>query len=113
MKTNPNRVLHLLRVKTVRSNLLRQLRERDQSTEGESPTPTPTSSPAKKFAGDVKNAGEEKNDQKSQQTAEVEPVKEGEMTPEQAERLLQSMKDEEQRVQLDERKAVRPVYNDW
>ncbi len=40
-------------------------------------------------------------------------MKEGEMTPEQAMRLLQSMKDEEQRVQLDERRAVRPVYNDW
>ena len=44
---------------------------------------------------------------------EAEPMKEGEMTPEQAMRLLQSMKDEEQRVQLDERRAVRPVYNDW
>ena len=26
---------------------------------------------------------------------------------------LQSMKDEEARVQLDERKAARRVYNDW
>ena len=84
-----------------------------QSAGGESPTPTPAGSPEKKFAGDVKSAGEEKNDQKPQQTAEAESVKEGEMTLEQAERLLQSMKDEEQRVQLDERKAVRPVYKDW
>ena len=87
--------------------------EGNQSTEGASPTPTPASSPEKKFAGDVKNAGEEKNDQKPQQIAQAEPMKEGEMTPEQAMRLLQSMKDEEQRVQLDERRAVRPVYNDW
>jgi Ca-activated chloride channel homolog len=87
--------------------------EGDQSTEGESPTPTPTSSPQKKLAGEVKNAGEEKNEQKPSQTPEAEVAKEGEMTPEQAMRLLQSMKDEEQRVQLDERKAVRPVYNDW
>ena len=31
----------------------------------------------------------------------------------QAERLLKSMRDEERRVQLDERKAVRHVYKDW
>ena len=35
------------------------------------------------------------------------------MSEKQAERLLQSMKDEERRVQLDERKAVRHVYKDW
>ncbi len=35
------------------------------------------------------------------------------MSAEQAERLLQSMKDEEQRVQLDERRKVRRVYKDW
>jgi hypothetical protein len=37
----------------------------------------------------------------------------GEMSPQQAARLLQAMKDEEARVQLDERKAVHRVYNDW
>jgi hypothetical protein len=37
----------------------------------------------------------------------------GEMSPQQAARLLQAMKDEEARVQLDERKPVHPVYNDW
>jgi hypothetical protein len=87
--------------------------EGEQSA-GPSPTATPMNSPEKKFAGDVKAAsGDEKKDEKSQQAIPVEPVKEGEMTPEQAERLLQSMKDEEQRVQLDERRAVRPVYKDW
>jgi hypothetical protein len=35
------------------------------------------------------------------------------MSEKQAELLLQSMKDEEQRVQLDERKAAHHVYNDW
>jgi hypothetical protein len=35
------------------------------------------------------------------------------MSERQAEALLQSMKDEEARVQLDERKATRRVYNDW
>ncbi len=85
----------------------------EQPAEGESPTPTATASPEKKFAGDVKNTGDDKSDQKQQQLAQAEPGKEGEMTPEQARQLLQSMKDEEQRVQLDERRAVRPVYNDW
>jgi hypothetical protein len=37
----------------------------------------------------------------------------GEMSPQQAARLFQAMKDEEARVQLDERKPVHPVYNDW
>ncbi len=45
--------------------------------------------------------------------AEAEPEKEGQMSEKQAELLLQSMKDEEQRVQLDERKVRRHVYNDW
>ena len=45
--------------------------------------------------------------------AEAEPAEEGQMTEQQAERLLQAMKDEEARVQLDERKPVRRVYKDW
>jgi len=35
------------------------------------------------------------------------------MSPQQAERLLQAMKDEEARVQLDERRPVHQVYKDW
>jgi hypothetical protein len=35
------------------------------------------------------------------------------MSERQAELLLRSMKDEERRVQLDERKATRHVYSDW
>ncbi len=85
--------------------------------EGEGPgtSPTPGPSPGKKMAGEVKAAGEEKPDQNAQpaQMAEGEPEKEGEMSEKQAELLLRSMKDEERRVQLDERKPVRPVYNDW
>ena len=45
--------------------------------------------------------------------AEAEPEKEGEMSPKQAAALLESMKDEEQKVQLDEHRRVRPVYKDW
>jgi Ca-activated chloride channel family protein len=83
--------------------------------EGPGNSPTPGPSPGKKMAGEVKAGGEEKPDQNPQpaQMAEAEPEKEGEMSEKQAELLLRSMKDEERRVQLDERKPVRPVYNDW
>jgi Ca-activated chloride channel family protein len=76
------------------------------------PTATPGNSPEKKLSGEVKGAPGEKPD-KPLQAAEAESNKEGKMSEQQAERLLQSMKDEEARVQLDERKAARHVYNDW
>ena len=84
----------------------------------ENPTPSasPTESPQKKFAGEVKGAGNGESQQpsdKNAQIAEAEPEKEDQMTERQAESLLQSMKDEEARVQLDERRAARRVYNDW
>jgi Ca-activated chloride channel family protein len=77
---------------------------------------TPAQSPQKKFAGGVKGAGEDKSQKppdKNAQLAEPEVEKEGQMSERQAEALLESMKDEEARVQLDERKATRRVYNDW
>ncbi len=69
----------------------------------------------KKPAGEVRGAGEEKPEQDAQsaQAAAAEPEKDGQMSEKQAELLLRSMKDEERRVQLDERKVARPVYNDW
>jgi Ca-activated chloride channel family protein len=85
--------------------------------EGKGPgtAPTPGPSPGKKLAGEVKGAGDEKPEQNAQDTqaAEAEPEKDGQMSEKQAELLLRSMKDEERRVQLDERKVARPVYNDW
>ena len=84
---------------------------------GESPTPSaaPTEPPKKKLAGDVKGAADDKSPQPNQtpELANAEPEKEGEMSQRQAEALLESMKDEEARVQLDERRAARHVYNDW
>jgi Ca-activated chloride channel family protein len=84
--------------------------------ENASPSATPTSSPQKKLAGEIKGANgdqQPQNPQNAAQLAEAESEKEGQMSEKQAELLLQSMKDEEQRVQLDERKARRHVYNDW
>ena len=86
--------------------------------EGENGTPSasPTLSPQKKLAGEIKGANGEQppqNPQEAAQFAEAEPEKEGQMSEKQADLLLKSMKDEEQRVQLDERKVRRHVYNDW
>jgi len=80
------------------------------------PSPSPSGSPQKKFAGDVKGTAGEKSETSADQNVELaqaEMEKEGKMSERQAEALLQSLKDEEARVQLDERKAARRVYNDW
>jgi len=84
--------------------------------ENATPSATPTSSPQKKLAGEIKGANgdqQPQNPQNAAQLAEAEPEKEGQMSEKQAELLLKSMKDEEQRVLLDERKVRRHVYNDW
>jgi Ca-activated chloride channel homolog len=86
--------------------------------EGESatPSPAPTATPQKKLAGEIKGANGDKqpeSPEEAAQLAEADAEKEGQMTEKQAELLLKSMKDEEQRVQLDERKVRRHVYNDW
>jgi Ca-activated chloride channel family protein len=84
--------------------------------EEENPSPTPAESPQKKLAGDVKGAAgdtSQKPADKNQQIAEAEQEKEGQMSERQALALLESMKDEEARVRLDERKVTRHVYNDW
>jgi Ca-activated chloride channel family protein len=86
------------------------------SEDNTTPSATPAESPQKKLAGELKGAGEDKSQKppdKDAQIAEAEAEKEGQMSERQAEALLQSLKDEEARVRLDERKAARRVYNDW
>ena len=61
----------------------------------------------------MKGAPQEEAQENAEAGAEAEAMEEARMSPEQAERLLRAMRDEEQRVQLDERKASRRVYNDW
>ncbi|MEO6971087.1 MAG: VWA domain-containing protein, partial [Chthoniobacterales bacterium] len=88
--------------------------DQDGNENGEQPSPSPAGTPNKPLTGDVKGASDEKpKETPAPQVAEAEPEKEGEMSPKQAAALLESMKDEEQKVQLDEHKRVRPVYNDW
>ena len=64
----------------------------------------------------MKGAGGEDKSQnppdKNAQVAEAESEKDGQMSERQALALLESMKDEEARVQLDERRVKRHVYND-
>jgi Ca-activated chloride channel homolog len=87
------------------------------SGENATPSATPAGSPQKKFVGEVKGANKDKSQkpppEKTAQVAEAEAEKEGQMSERQAEALLQSMKDEEARVRLDEHRATRHVYNDW
>jgi Ca-activated chloride channel homolog len=86
--------------------------------EDENATPSATPGESKKFAGEVKGAGDDKSQKPPDKNAQIaeaepEPEKEGQMSERQAEALLESMKDEEARVQLDERRATRHVYKDW
>jgi Ca-activated chloride channel family protein len=79
-------------------------------------SPSPTPGESRKLTGDVKGAGGEKSDKTPEENAQIteaEPEKDGQMSERQAEALLHSMKDEEARVQLDERRPARRVYNDW
>ena len=84
--------------------------------EGEGTEPSATPGESKKFAGEVKGAAEDKSQKppdKNAQIAEAELEKEGQMSERQALALLESMKDEEARVRLDERRVRHHVYNDW
>ena len=87
----------------------------DGNSENGGASPTPADSPKKPRGGEIKAAGNQGDDRDKQEAAAAEAAAEqrGEMSPQQAERLLRAMKDEEARVQLDERRPTRPVYNDW
>src|SRR5437879_3880114 len=87
----------------------------EKSGKGENapPSATPSASPTKPRSGEIKGAGEPSDERQKEEAAEAEAMERGEMSPQQAARLLQAMKDEEARVQLDERKPVHRVYNDW
>ncbi|MEY2545687.1 MAG: Ca-activated chloride channel [Verrucomicrobiota bacterium] len=90
--------------------------DQQSSGEGESPSPAPSASPSKKLEGEIKRADGEKPEASPEQTAavaEAEENQQGQMSERQAEALLRAMKDEEARVQLDEHKTARRVYNDW
>ncbi len=87
-----------------------------ESPEAEgSPSASPSASPGKPKSGKVEASGDEKpkDPPNAQASVQAEAMNEGPMNEKQAQDLLKSMKDEEERVQLDERKVVRRVYKDW
>jgi Ca-activated chloride channel family protein len=79
------------------------------------PSPTPSTSPEKQRSGEIKAAGDQSDEKQKQEAAvaEAEAEQRGEMSPQQAAQLLQAMRDEEARVQLNERRPTHRVYNDW
>jgi hypothetical protein len=81
----------------------------------ENATPSPAPAEQKKLAGELKEAGEKSENEadKTADLADAELEKEGQMSERQALALLESLKDEEARVRLDERKRARRVYKDW
>lgn len=94
--------------------------EGEGADESATPSPTPGGTPQKKLAGEIKGAASDQQQDSQQKESEAfaaeakpEDEKDRQMSEQQALALLQSMKDEEQRVQLDERRVRRHVYNDW
>jgi Ca-activated chloride channel family protein len=86
------------------------------SQENTEPSPTPSAAPSRSAGGELKAASEDNSQKPAPNAVAIagrEPAKPNEMTPQEAEELLQSMKDEEARVQLDERRPRRNVYKDW
>lgn len=88
---------------------------RQGSGQNTSPSPAPNSSPPKKLSGDIKPSDNQDSEKPptEAEAEELEPEKDGQMSERQARALLESMRDEEARVQLDERRAARRVYKDW
>jgi hypothetical protein len=83
--------------------------------ENKAPSAAPAGTPSRKLAGEIKGSSDEskKPPEQNAQLAQAESDNQDQMTEQQAEQLLQSTKDEEAHVQLDERRATRRVYNDW
>jgi hypothetical protein len=71
---------------------------------GEQASPTPAGTPDKPLTGDVKGAGEEKP-KGDQEAAPAEVERRGRRDGRNSGNASQSMKDEEQKVQLDEHKS--------
>ncbi len=87
-------------------------------SQGEPPPSPPTiATPPKKFSGDIKGSNEPQPAASPQgaeaAVADADREPNGQMSERQALALLQSVQDEEARIPLDERRPVRPVYNDW
>jgi Ca-activated chloride channel family protein len=81
--------------------------QKPQSTQ---PKPTPDQE-QKKLSGDIKT--QPQNESPGEQREAEVAAEAGEMTPKQAMNLLESLKGEDEKVPLVERKAAAPVLKDW
>ena len=87
--------------------------KQDQSKQDPgSPKPTPEQ-PDKKLTGDIKEGNSDNENKQEAKEAEEVSGQPGEMTAAQARALVDSLKDEEQRVNLQEHKESVPVLKDW
>lgn len=74
--------------------------------------PEPPSSP-KDFSGDIKAQGDPGKEPSSEEAMQAVPVEPGKMNEPQARALLESLRQEEASVSLNERKGSAPVLRDW
>ncbi len=83
--------------------------------ENQRPEPVPTPTPGEKKEGELKSSGEQPTPTPTaQQSAEAAPEEqEGEISPNQARALLNSLRGEERRVNLMEQQTSQEVLRDW
>ena len=86
-------------------------KNRDQPS-GQQPQPTPQQTPGEKKKGDLKPGDERQESESADGDSEV-IEKEGEMSPAQARGLLNSLRSEEDRVRLMQRKELEDTLKDW
>jgi len=84
---------------------------KDQQSKDQQPSTPPPPMDEKKLSGDIK-ANDSKPDEKQDEQAEV-PVKPGEMSPNQARAVLDSLKGEDGQPFKHEQRSAAPVLKDW
>lgn len=94
-------------------------KDQKDGSEGQ-PTPTPAPTPGEKKEGDLKSSGGDKDEQQAQQKpqqgggeAKEEEEREGQMSAAQARSLLNSLKNEEEKVNLIQQPFSQDVLRDW
>jgi Ca-activated chloride channel family protein len=96
-----------------------QDKQNNPSKSGEKPEPVPSPTPGEKKQGDLKSSKPEPNDQKpeskeAQEAAAAEQQeKDGQMSPAQARALLNSLRNEEDKVNLMQQQTSQEVLRDW
>lgn len=96
-----------------------QDKQNNPSKSGDKPEPVPTPTPGEKKQGDLKSSKPEPNDQKpeSKETQEAaaaeQQEKDGQMSPAQARALLNSLRNEEDKVNLMQQQTSQEVLRDW